>query len=102
MESEEDLAERLVERLHIEDAEECLRQLEERLITVEVLGIAEAQDLADECGFTERQCDAVLLDDVAWRAIWKGARRRAGSTRQCRRARAGAEDDENHLHLPLL
>jgi hypothetical protein len=30
--------------------------------------MADAQDLADECGFTEQQCDAVLLDDVAWRA----------------------------------
>jgi hypothetical protein len=53
-----------VERLPIEEAEECLRKLEERFITVDVLGIADAQDLADECGFTERQCEAVL-DDVA-------------------------------------
>jgi hypothetical protein len=68
MQSEEDLAERLVERLPMEEAEECLRRLEERLITVDVLGIADAQDLADECGFTERQCEAVLLDDVTWRA----------------------------------
>ena len=68
MESEDDLAERLVERLPIEEAEECLRKLEERLITVDVLGIADTQDLADECGFTEQQCDAVLLNDVAWRA----------------------------------
>jgi hypothetical protein len=45
-----------------------LRQLEEGLITVDVLGIAHAQDLADECGFTELQFDADLLDDVAWRA----------------------------------
>jgi len=56
------------ERTPIEEAEECLRKLEERLITVDVLGIANAQDLADECGFTERQHDAVLLSNVAWRA----------------------------------
>ena len=70
MESEEDLAARLTERLHIEEAEECLCQLEEHCITVGVLGEADAQDLADELGFTERQCDAVLLDDVAWRAMY--------------------------------
>ena len=48
-----------------------MRQLEERLITVDVLRIADAQDLADECGFTERQCDADLLDDVTWRAKYR-------------------------------
>ena len=68
MESEEDLAARLTERLPIEEAEECLCQLEEHCITVGVLGEADAQDLADELGFTERQCDAVLLDDEAWQA----------------------------------
>jgi len=68
MESDQDLAERLMERLPIEEAEERLRKLEEHLITVDVLGIANAQDLADECGFTERQHDAVLLSNVAWRA----------------------------------
>ena len=68
MKSEEDLAARLTERLAIEEAEECLCQLVEQCITVGVLGEAEAQDLADELGFTDRQCDAVLLDDVAWRA----------------------------------
>ena len=45
------------ERLPIEEAEECLCQLEEHCITVGVLGEAEAEDLADELGFT----DAVLL-----------------------------------------
>ncbi len=65
MESEEDLTMCLVERLPIEEAEVCLRKLEEGLITVDVLGIADEQDLAEECGFTERQCDAVLLNDVA-------------------------------------
>ena len=68
MESEEDLAARLTERLPIEEAEQCLCQLEEHCITVGVLGEADAQDLADELGFTERQCDAVLLDDEAWQA----------------------------------
>ena len=68
MESEADLAARLTERLPIEEAEECLCQLEEHCITVGVLGEADAQDLADELGFTERQCDAVLLDDEAWQA----------------------------------
>ena len=68
MESEEDLAARLTERLPIEEAEECLCQLEEHCITVGVLGEADAQDLADELGFTERQCGAVLLDDEAWQA----------------------------------
>ena len=68
MESEEDLAARLTERLPIEEAEECLCQLEEHCITVGVLGEADAQDLADELGFTERQCDAVLLEDEAWQA----------------------------------
>jgi len=68
MESGEDLAARVTERLPIEEAEECLRQLEEHCITVGVLGKADAQDLADELGFTERQCDAVLLDGEAWQA----------------------------------
>ena len=68
MESEDHLAARLMERLPIEEAEECLCQLEEHCITVGVLGEADAQDLADELGFTERQCDAVLLDDEAWQA----------------------------------
>jgi len=63
-----DLAGRLVERLPIEEAEGCLCKLDELLITGDVLAMADAQDLADECGFTEQQCDAVLLDDVAWRA----------------------------------
>ena len=63
MDSEQGLTERLLERLPIGEAEECLRRLEERLITVDVLGIADAQDLADECGFTERQCESVLLDE---------------------------------------
>jgi hypothetical protein len=36
----------------------------ERLITVDVLGITNVQDLDDECGFTKQQCNAVLLDDV--------------------------------------
>ena len=45
------------ERLPIEEAEDCLCQLEEHCITVGVLGEAEAEDLADELGFT----DAVLL-----------------------------------------
>ena len=43
-------------------------KLDELFITGEILDMADAQDLADECGFTEQQCDAVLLDDVAWRA----------------------------------
>eukprot|EP00802_Teleaulax_amphioxeia_P016791 Tamp_16920.p1 GENE.Tamp_16920~~Tamp_16920.p1 ORF type:complete len:467 (-),score=60.03 Tamp_16920:26-1393(-) len=68
MESEADLAQRLIQRLPIEEAEECLCQLDEQCITVGVLRDAEAQDLADELGFTERQCDAVFLADVAWRA----------------------------------
>ena len=68
MESQEELATRLTERLPIEEAEECLCQLEEQCITVHVLGEADAQDLAHELGFTERQCDAVFLDDVTWRA----------------------------------
>ena len=67
MESEEDLAARLTERLPIEEAEECLCQLEEHCITVGVLGEADAQDLA-ESSFIERQCDADLLDDEAWQA----------------------------------
>ena len=62
-----DLAGRLVERLSIEEAEGCLRKLDELLITGDVLAMADAQDLAGECGSTEQQCDAVLLDDVAWR-----------------------------------
>ena len=48
MESGEDLAARVTERLPIEEAEECLRQLEEHCITVGVLGKADAQDLAVE------------------------------------------------------
>jgi len=68
MESEEDLVERLIARLPIEEAEECLCRLEEHGVTVDVLRTADAQDLTDELGFTVRQCDAVLLDDVAWRA----------------------------------
>ena len=68
MESEEDLVQRLIQRLPIEEAEACLCQLDEQCITVGVLRHAEAQDLADELGFTERQCDAVFLADVAWRA----------------------------------
>ncbi len=47
--------------------EGCLRKLDELLITGDVLAMADAQDLAGECGSTEQQCDAVLLDDVAWR-----------------------------------
>ena len=42
MESEEDFAARLTERLPIEEAEECLCQLEEHCITVGVLGEADA------------------------------------------------------------
>jgi hypothetical protein len=68
MESEEDLARRLIARLPIEEAEECLCQLEENLITVDVLSSADQKDLANELGFTARQCDAVLLDDMHWRA----------------------------------
>ena len=68
MESQEDLARRLIARLPIEEAEECLCQLEENLITVDVLSSADQKDLANELGFTARQCDAVLLDDMHWRA----------------------------------
>ena len=70
MESEDDLAARLTGRLPIEEAEECLCQLAERCITVRVLGEADAQDLADELGFSARWCDAVLLEDEAWRASY--------------------------------
>ena len=68
MESEEDLAERLIARLPIEEAEACLCRLEEHLVTWDVLRAATAQDLTEELGFTAAQCDAVLLDDVAWLA----------------------------------
>ena len=78
MESEGDLAARLTARLPIEEAEECLCQLEEQCITVDVLGEAEAQDLADELGFSARWCDAVLLDDEAWRARY-GQERAGGA-----------------------
>jgi hypothetical protein len=71
MESEEDLVERLIARLPIEEAEECLCQMEENLITVDVLRSAEQEDLEKELGFTARQCDAVLLDDTHWRAKYE-------------------------------
>ena len=71
MESEEDLVERLIARPPIEEAEECLRQLEENLITVDVLRSAEQEDLEKELGLTALQCDAVLLDDTHWRAKYK-------------------------------
>ena len=68
MESEEDLVERLIARLPIEEAEECLCQMEENLITVDVLRSAEQEDLEKELGFIARQCDAVRLDDPHGRA----------------------------------
>ena len=98
MESEDDLAERLVERLPIEEAEECLRKLEERLITVDVLGIADTQDLADECGFTEQQCDAVLLNDVAWRA--KYGKEHAGAPGVQGNADLAVQESQGRLATP--
>ena len=71
MDSEEDLVERLIARLPIEEAEECLCQLEENLITVDVLRSADQGDLANEMGFNLRQCDAILLDDMHWRAKYR-------------------------------
>ena len=68
MESEDDVARRLIARLPTEEAEECLCQLEENFFTVDVLSSADQGDLADELGFTVRQCDAVLLDDMHWHA----------------------------------
>ena len=91
MESEEDLAARLTERLPIEEAEECLCRLEEHCITVGVLGEADAQDLADELGFTERQCDAVLLDDEAWHATATGP--------YCRFSATQTHEDDVHTDL---
>ena len=71
MDSEEDLVERLIVRLPIEEAEECLCQLEENLITVDYLRSAEQEDKEKELGFTARQCHAVLLNDTHWRAKYE-------------------------------
>ena len=48
---------RLIARLPIEEAEECLCQLEENLITVGVLRSAEQEDLDKELGFAARKCE---------------------------------------------
>ena len=68
LESEEDLVQRCRARLSAEEAESCLARLEDRCITWDILraGVT-ADDLAEELGFTARECDAVLLDDAAWR-----------------------------------
>ena len=78
-----------MERLPIEQAEECLRQLEERLITVNVLGLADAQDLADECGFTQRQCEAVMSASTTWPGE-PSMERSTRARRDTHRAQAGS------------
>ena len=72
LESDEDLVQRCRARLSAEEAESCVARLEDRCITWDILraGVT-ADDLAEELGFTARECDAVLLDDAAWRGKYE-------------------------------
>jgi hypothetical protein len=72
LDSEEDLVQRCLDRLPVEEAESCLVRLENHLITVDIIraGVT-ADDLAGELGFTARECDAVLLNDAAWRSKYE-------------------------------
>ena len=72
LESEEDLVRRCRARLSAEEAESCLARLQDRFITFDILraGVT-AEDLAEELGFTARECDAVLLDDAHWQTKYE-------------------------------
>jgi hypothetical protein len=66
-----DLAERLVERLPIEEAEACLRKLDERLITIDVLAMADAQALADECTVSTGGGEVMSTFEGQWLSVSK-------------------------------
>ena len=72
LDSEEDLVQRCLDRLPVEEAESCLVRLENHLITVDIIRAGVTADyLAGELGFTARECDAVLLNDAAWRSKYE-------------------------------
>ena len=72
LQSEAELVQRCLDRLPAEEAESCLVRLDDHLITVDVLraGVTRGE-LAERLGFTARECDAVLLDDAAWRSKYE-------------------------------
>jgi hypothetical protein len=77
MESEEDLVERVLDRLPtVQEAEVVLSKLEDELITVETInaGLCHEDLLGkDGVGFSELQCDVVLLSDESWESKYGAA-----------------------------
>ena len=77
MESEEDLVERVLDRLPtVQEAEVVLLKLDDELITVETInaGLCHEDLLGkDGGGFSELQCDVVLLSDESWESKYGAA-----------------------------
>ena len=76
MQSEADLVERVVNRLPLQEAEAVLSRLEDELISVETIdaGLGHEDLLGlSGIGFSELQCDVVLLSDVDWESKYGGA-----------------------------
>ena len=77
MQSEEDLVERVLDRLPtVQEAEAVLSKLEDELLTVETInaGLSHEDLLGEDgIGFTELQCDVVLLSDEMWESKYGAA-----------------------------
>ncbi len=64
----EDLSKRVNNRLPLQEAERVLSILEEHLITAETINAGLYHEELEELELSAFQCDAVLLDDEAWRS----------------------------------